>query len=62
MRYGLPWDVERERYRLMADNDWKRWFAWYPVRLDNMAGGVWWEYVEYNQPMTYNFPRYRLPR
>lgn len=29
-------------------NDWRRWFAWYPVRI-GVADGfvwVWWEYVE----------------
>lgn len=25
-------------------NAWRRWFAWYPVRVDDQM--VWWEYVE----------------
>ncbi len=63
MQYGEPWSIKRERYRLMGDNEWRRWFAWYPVTLrDDDFRKVWWEEVEYNQPMSYDLPRYRVPR
>jgi len=58
MRYGTPWIIEREKSRIMPDNEWRRWFAWYPVRLDD-GTKAWMEEVEYTQPMRYNLPEYR---
>lgn len=58
MRYGEPWKVRRERSRIMRDDEWRAWFAWYPVHLDD-GTNAWQETVEYNQPMKYNVPRYR---
>jgi hypothetical protein len=58
MRYGIPWAIEREQHRLMADDEWRSWFAWYPVHLDD-GTWAWRETVEYNRPMDYNLPRYR---
>lgn len=62
MRYGEPWSIKRERRRLMSDDEWRLWFAWYPVRTDDNFTWVWLERVEYTQPMRYNPPRYRHPR
>lgn len=28
---------------------WKRWWAWYPVRLQIDQRCVWWRWVEYEQ-------------
>jgi hypothetical protein len=58
MQWGEPWAIARERRRLMGDKEWRRWFAWYPVRL-NDGTWAWWEYVEFSQPMKYNVARYR---
>lgn len=58
MRYGTPWKIEREKYRLMANDEWKVWYAWYPVRFTD-GTRAWLEYVEYNQAMKYNLPKYR---
>lgn len=58
MRYGIPWTTEREKHRRMADDEWRSWFAWYPVRLDD-GTWAWRETVEYSQPMRYNLPSYR---
>ena len=58
MRWGTPWIIEREKHRRMADEEWSCWWAWYPVRLDD-ATYAWLEWVEFNQPMSYNLPHYR---
>lgn len=59
MRFGEPWESKREKMRLMPDGAWRRWFAWYPIRIRKDLTWVWWEYVEYTQPMRYNLPEYR---
>ena len=59
MQWGTPWELKREHYRLMPDDEWRTWFAWYPVRLANDTW-AWLEAVEYNQPMRYNIPNYRV--
>jgi hypothetical protein len=61
MRYGEPWKVARERSRVMGDDEWRPWFAWYPVRLED-GTKAWREIVEYHQPMKYNPPRYRVAK
>jgi len=48
MRYGTPWKIEREKHRIMGDDEWRVWFAWYPVRLED-GTKAWWEEVEYTQ-------------
>jgi hypothetical protein len=61
MRFSSPikcLSQDRERYRLMGDNEWQTWFAWYPVWMQGCW--VWLEDVEFNQPMKYNLPTYRL--
>ena len=42
----------------MGDDEWREWYAWYPVRLID-GTKAWREVVEFNQPMTYNLPNYR---
>lgn len=59
MRYGQPWKTTREKYRLMGDNEWRPWFAWRPVRLED-GTWAWRETVERHQAMAYDVPRYRL--
>lgn len=61
MQWGEPWATKREKYRLMADDAWREWFAWYPVTLED-GTKAWRERVEYNQPMKYNLPTYRAVR
>ena len=61
MIYGETWEVVRERSRVMGDDEWRPWFAWYRVRLDN-GQKAWWELIEYHQPMRYDIPRYRIKR
>jgi hypothetical protein len=58
MKFGTPWEIKREKYRVMRDDEWKEWFAWFPVEIQD-GTSVWWETVEYHQPMTYDFPSYR---
>lgn len=59
MRYGIPWSIKRERHRRMGDYEWQTWFAWYPVGLED-GTKAWLEIVEYNQPMSYSLPSYRV--
>ncbi len=62
MRFGEPWKTKRENSRIMKDDEWRPWFAWYPVRVVDDFTWVWLENVEYNQPMKYNLADYRLQR
>src|SRR5581483_10347916 len=34
------------RWRFKNLSEWHRWFAWFPVRLDDVGVTVWLEYVE----------------
>ncbi len=34
----MKWDID------FGNRPWRRWFAWFPVRVGNQR--VWWEYVE----------------
>jgi hypothetical protein len=62
MQWGEPWPTKRERYRIMGDDEWRLWWAWYPVTIRLENTWAWLEMVEYNQPMRFNLPEYRMPR
>jgi len=55
---GSLWQVVATDNSLPIPSRWIKWFAWYPVRVQDFTW-VWWELVEFNQPMIYNLPRYR---
>lgn len=60
MRWGdsTPWAIKREQHRVMGDDEWRLWFAWYPVCLED-GTWAWRETVQWHQPMRYNVARYR---
>jgi hypothetical protein len=41
---GGPGPFERIDQYFRSKYEWRRWFAWRPVRID--AVWIWWEYVE----------------
>ena len=51
----MRWSID------FGDRPWHRWFAWYPVRIDNER--VWWEWVErrVDNCQGYLCPHYRWP-
>lgn len=58
MIWGAKWSDVREKDRVMADDEWRRWYAWHPINFED-GRWAWLTDVEFNQPMRYNVARYR---
>lgn len=61
-------DAEKRVAKMKALGEWRRWFAWHPVQLEDGGDVVWWEHVERRTEFvngydgTYAFDYYRRPQ
>jgi hypothetical protein len=59
--------ASKQAEKMKALGEWRSWFAWHPVRLQDCGDVVWWEHVERRTEFisgfdgTYAFTYYRRP-
>lgn len=56
---GARYRGEEMRWDMRKRQVWHRWFAWYPVEVDNYI--VWLQYAERRYDYWGRFSEYRLP-